>query len=66
MLQIEKIIRGKLVALESARTKKEGIEIIKEAKLTEKLDTLMKYDVAAAEELKERYMEAVKANSQKD
>jgi hypothetical protein len=65
MLKIEKIIRGKLTALENTRTKAEGIEIIKEAKLNEKLNALMKVDIAAAEELQERYMNAVKANSQK-
>lgn len=65
MLKLEKVIRGKLVAIENAKTKQKGIELIKDAKLNNKLSALKSVDEVASDELQKRYMKAVKENSKK-
>jgi hypothetical protein len=66
MIQIEKTIVGKLIALENAKTKSEGIDIIKSAKINVKIKALSSIDEVSANELKERYFKAVKTNSNKN
>ena len=63
--QLEKKVIGKINAIENANTKEDGIKIIKEANLNEKINRLGEYDEALGLELLTRYHEAVTSNSKK-
>ena len=65
MMQIEKTIIGKLIALENTKYVEEGVGIIQEAKLGVKLKALKSIDEVSYGTLSKRYLEAAKSNSKK-
>ena len=63
--QVERKIKGIILKIENAKTKDEGVAIIKEGNVSLKIDRLSEMNEAEATFLKGKYLEAVKSNSDK-